>query len=79
MTNVNLYCKSCKYTARRPLMNETASRGVRETSSERALCPNGHGPLARVDGLKQERWAIWSKFAGFRNQLVDIFRYPKIK
>ena len=59
-TRVTLICSKCEYTARRDLMLEAGSRGVHETSSEPAYCPNGHGLLARHDGLKQENWASWS-------------------
>lgn len=41
-------------------MNEAGSRGIRETSSELALCPKGHGLMIREDGVKQENWAIWN-------------------
>ncbi len=56
-TNVTLICTKCKYTARRPLMIESACYGIRETGSEPARCPNGHGVLVRKDGLPQENWA----------------------
>jgi hypothetical protein len=49
MTNVTLKCEECGSTARRPLVYEPGSRGVHETKSEGALCPNGHGPMVRED------------------------------
>jgi hypothetical protein len=61
MPNVTLICKLCSYKARRPLMNEAGCRGVHETASEPASCPNGHGLLVREDGLQQEKWAAWRK------------------
>ena len=47
MTNKTLTCSrpECAYTARSPLSNATACRGVRETPAEQRLCPHGHGPL----------------------------------
>lgn len=51
MTNINLRCKTCGYTARRPLAATPGSRGVHETEPETALCPKGHGKLSRVDGI----------------------------
>lgn len=60
MPNVTLICRECGWTCRRTLMNEAGSRGVHETSSEPALCPKGHGLMVRKDGVKQERWALWS-------------------
>lgn len=59
MTSVTLICKACGHKARRELSFEPGSRGVHETSSEPALCPKGHGLMAREDGLRQERWALW--------------------
>lgn len=59
MTSVTLICNGCNYTARRELMSEAGSRGVHETSSHPALCPKGHGPMIRKDGVRQERWAMW--------------------
>lgn len=59
MPKVTLVCKTCEHTARRELMREAGSRGVHETSSEPALCPNGHGLMVRQDGLPQEKWALW--------------------
>ena len=50
---VNLVCKECGYTARRPLADQAGCRGHHETESIPALCPNGHGYLARKDGFKQ--------------------------
>lgn len=61
MTSVTLICKECEYTARRQLMNVSGCRGVHETTSESALCPNGHGVMIREDGVPQERWARWSR------------------
>lgn len=46
-TKVTLYCTRCGFTARRALANEPGSRGTHETSSETALCPQGHGVLSR--------------------------------
>lgn len=66
MTRVTLLCPQCRYTARRQLMNEPGSRGVHETSSEPGLCPRGHGPLKRADGVQQELWALWSPKAAWR-------------
>ena len=60
MPRVTLVCKKCGTTARRELMREAGSRGIRETSSEPARCPKGHGLMKRQDGLRQERWASWS-------------------
>lgn len=57
-TKVTLYCKQCKYKARRELSIEPGSRGVHETSSEFGACPSGHGPLWREDGVPQERWGM---------------------
>lgn len=51
MTKITLCCRRCGYTARRPLANTVACRGVKETSAELALCPHGHGKLVRVDGI----------------------------
>lgn len=61
MTKVTLSCKFCSYKARRPLMIEPGNRGVSETSSEIAVCPNGHGILYRVDGVPQENFARWAE------------------
>jgi len=61
MPKVTLVCPKCPYKARRELMREPGSRGVHETCSEPATCPNGHGLLVREDGVKQEKWAIWAK------------------
>lgn len=79
MPSVTLVCETCKHTARRELMQEVGSRGVHETSSEPALCPQGHGLMVRQDGLKQEDWALWSPSAGaYKNippeQLNQRFR-----
>lgn len=60
-----LICRECGYTARRKLMLEAGCRGHRETATEPALCPNGHGILYRKDGLPQERWAWWAELARF--------------
>ncbi len=60
---VTLFCKVCKATARRELSDEAGSRGIRETSSEPAYCPKGHGLMIREDGLPQENWALWSQKA----------------
>lgn len=65
MPSVTLFCRDCGKTARRVLTLEAGSRGVHETSSEPALCPDGHGLMAREDGLPQENWALWSDTAGF--------------
>lgn len=62
MTNVTLKCKQCNYTARRPLMQDPGCRGVHETASHPGLCPKGHGPLVREDGIQQERWARWKEW-----------------
>jgi len=59
MPSVTLICKTCGWTARRPLMNESGSRGIHETSSEPALCPRAHGLMVRSDGVPQEEWARW--------------------
>lgn len=73
MTCVTLVCKECGHTARRPLMSESGSRGIHETSSEPALCPWGHGLLARQDGLRQERWASWARVGHeFKKKLIRI-------
>lgn len=64
MPKVTLVCKVCKATARRELSDEAGSRGIRETSSEPAYCPKGHGLMLREDGLPQEDWALWSPVAG---------------
>lgn len=61
MTKVTLICKTCDYKARRDLMDEPGSRGVHETASEPATCPNGHGLLVREDGVQQEKWALWNR------------------
>jgi len=61
MTKVTLICNICGKKCRRKLMNEPGSRGVHETSSEPAYCPEGHGLMVREDGVKQENWASWSK------------------
>lgn len=50
MTNVTLVCATCGKTARRPLQDESGSRGTHETCSEPALCPSGHGLMVRTDG-----------------------------
>lgn len=50
MPKVNLICRTCGNKARRELLLQPGSRGVHETSSELALCPNGHGKLEREDG-----------------------------
>jgi hypothetical protein len=57
---VTLVCTQCSYQARRPLSQESGSRGIHETSSEPGLCPKGHGLLVRKDGVQQERWSLWS-------------------
>lgn len=54
MTSVTLRCPTCGHTARRPLMLEPGSRGVRETPSEPALCPQGHGAMVRADGRRND-------------------------
>lgn len=54
MTSVTLRCPTCGHTARRPLMLEPGSRGVRETPSEPALCPQGHGTMVRADGRRND-------------------------
>lgn len=65
MPKVTLICQTCGHQARRELMREAGSRGVHETSSEPAICPQGHGLMVRKDGLPQERWALWRKIAKF--------------
>lgn len=55
MTRVTLACPRCGHKARRALMFEPGSRGTRETCSEPARCPKGHGLLVRVDGTKQQQ------------------------
>jgi hypothetical protein len=52
-TSVTLVCKTCHHTARRKLLFEAACRGTRETPSEPAKCPKGHGPMVRKDGARQ--------------------------
>ncbi len=47
ITKVTLVCRECGYMARRCLAREPGSRGVRETRSEPASCPSGHGLLIR--------------------------------
>lgn len=64
--SVTLVCRTCGKKARRPLMREAGSRGVHETSSEPASCPDGHGLMVRQDGLPQENWAAWSLTARWR-------------
>lgn len=56
---VNLYCPDCGKTARRPLVNAVACRGVHETPAEIALCPSGHGRMLREDGFNED-W-VWGK------------------
>jgi len=68
MPNATLFCKDCGVTARRPLMREPGSRGHRETSTEPALCPKGHGLMVRQDGVQQERWAIWRFIPKFQRK-----------
>ena len=68
MTRVTLVCRTCGYRARRDLSNEAGSRGVHETSSEPGYCPRGHGLLRRTDGLRQERWALWSPMAAINQR-----------
>lgn len=55
MTRVTLVCTQCDATARRDLMYAAGCRGVHETPSEPALCPNGHGEMVRKDGSKNDR------------------------
>ena len=56
LTRITVVCGTCGHTARRDLADTVACRGFRETSPERALCPKGHGALARVDGLRPDGW-----------------------
>lgn len=56
MPNVNLLCESCGRTARRPLLQEVASRGVRETGCEPATCPSCRTPMVRQDGGQVGSW-----------------------
>lgn len=65
MPSVTLICNECRHMARRELMLEAGSRGIHETSSEPALCPNGHGLMVRKDGVKQENWALWNTIEKF--------------
>lgn len=53
MTRVTLRCPVCGHTARRDLANEPGCRGTRETCSEPAFCPRGHGEMVREDGRQQ--------------------------
>lgn len=53
MTRVTLVCEQCGHTARRDLYYEAGSRGVHETCSYPALCPKGHGRMAREDGYQE--------------------------
>lgn len=53
MTSVVLKCLKCKYTTKRPLLDQPGSDGVHETSSEPGRCPKGHGELVREDGVWQ--------------------------
>lgn len=48
---VTLVCEDCGQTARRELAQVVACRGVHETPSEPAMCPNGHGLMVRKDGF----------------------------
>jgi hypothetical protein len=53
-TNVQLYCKTCGAEAKRALLDQSGCRGTRETASEPAWCPKGHGLMSRRDGRVQE-------------------------
>jgi hypothetical protein len=68
-----LVCKQCGHTCRRRLQLEPGSRGHRETSTEPALCPKGHGLMVRKDGLPQENWALWA------NPIYGDSRFKKVK
>lgn len=48
MTCVTLVCRQCGATTKRDLAQVAGCRGVRETASEGASCPLGHGPLVRA-------------------------------
>lgn len=52
--NVQLYCKTCGAEAKRALLDQPGCRGARETASEPAWCPKGHGLMIRRDGFVQE-------------------------
>lgn len=52
--NIQLYCKTCRLEAKRMLLEQPGCRGAHETASEPALCPRGHGLMARRDGRIQE-------------------------
>ncbi len=52
-TSVTLVCKTCRHTARRKLLFEAGCRGTRETASQPAKCPRGHGAMVRQDGVRQ--------------------------
>ena len=54
MTKVTLVCKTCGYKARRELANIPGCRGVHETPSVIAKCPQGHGLLVREDFNEQK-------------------------
>lgn len=53
MPNVQKVCRTCDKKAKRALLDGVASvgcRGIHETASEMALCPDGHGEMVRLDG-----------------------------
>lgn len=49
MPSITLICKTCNHTARRKLMNVVACRGINETPSEPATCPNCLTLMVRKD------------------------------
>lgn len=51
--SAQLICTTCGYKAKRPLMDQVACHGFRETASEPASCPQGHGLLERMDRAVQ--------------------------
>lgn len=53
MPCVTLICAKCNYIARRKLVETVACRGIHESYSEPAYCPEGHGRLIRKDGFKE--------------------------
>lgn len=66
MTNVQLICERCGYKTKRPLLDQPGCRGTHETACQPALCPKGHGNLARVDGVLQQETPYGLVVTGYK-------------
>lgn len=61
MTTIQKVCLVCGHKCKRKLLERmycVGVRGVHETASELALCPYGHGEMARVDGLVETNGVV---------------------